>query len=53
MNRNDMYHFQTETFKGQFSILLFSPCHFDQQYPDGGPSTEQDEQNPSWPPVDT
>ena len=53
MNRNDMYHFQTETFKGQFSILLFSPCHFDQQYTDGGPSTEQDEQNPSWPPVDT
>ena len=53
MNRNDMYRFQAETFKDQFNTSLFSPCHFDQQYPDGGPSTKQHEQNPSWPPSDT
>ena len=53
MNRNDMYRFQAETFKDQFNTSLFSPCHFDQQYPDGGPSTKQHEQNPSWPPLDT
>lgn len=44
-----MYHLQAETFKGQFNTSLFSPCHFDQQYPDGGPSTKQHDKTPADP----